>query len=313
MEGTVLLYIITGCAGFIGSTLSDRLLRDGNEVIGIDCFRDYYSPSLKRNNIIEASGSKGFRLLELDLSRDNLPDITELTGGRPFVIHHLAAQAGVRKSWGSEFSKYIQDNITATQKLLEWCLKADNLQNLVYASSSSVYGNAKDLPMREDSTLPRPFSPYGVTKLAAENLLSLYNTNYGIPAVSCRFFTVYGPRQRPDMAFSKFIHAGITNQPIILYGDGEQTRDFTFVDDIVDGLHKAEVHADGDIFNLGGGNRVTLNHALSILQKVMRTDLRITREKSKLGDVHDTWASTEKAKQQLNWAPSTSLEDGLKA
>lgn len=313
MEGSVLLYIVTGCAGFIGSTLSDRLLRDGNEVIGIDCFRDYYNPSLKRSNIIEASQSKAFKLIELDLSRDDLPDVTELTGGSPFVIHHLAAQAGVRKSWGSEFSNYTRDNITATQRLLEWCLKADNLQNLVYASSSSVYGNVKILPMHEDTTIPRPFSPYGVTKLAAENLVFLYHTNYGLPVVSCRFFTVYGPRQRPDMAFNKFIHAGFSDQPIIIYGDGEQTRDFTFVDDIVEGLHKAEINTEGSIFNLAGGTRVTLNQALFILQKVMRTDLRITREKNKLGDVRDTCASTSKAREKLGWKSTTSLEDGLSA
>ena len=214
-------YIVTGCAGFIGSNLTDHLLREGGNVIGVDCFRDYYSPAIKRANLNSALKNDGFRLLELDLSSQPLPNPSTLTHGEPFVVFHLAAQAGVRSSWGSEFTNYTRDNIIATQNLLEWCLQADNMQNLVFASSSSIYGNPKELPMREDTTIPKPYSPYGVTKLAAENLVSLYHANYDLPAVSCRFFTVYGPRQRPDMAFHRFIAAGLHGKPITIYGGGE--------------------------------------------------------------------------------------------
>ena len=306
-----MLYIVTGCAGFIGSTLTDSLLAENEEVIGIDCFRDYYDPATKRANLKQAQKSSGFKLLELDLSRNALPDPVELTGGRPFIVHHLAAQAGVRKSWGREFSQYTRDNVTATQRLLEWCLEAKNLKNFVYASSSSVYGNVESLPMREDTTLPRPYSPYGVTKLAAEHLVSLYRTNYGLPTASCRFFTVYGPRQRPDMAFHRFILAGLKGEPITLFGNGQQTRDFTYVGDIVTGLRRAESHNKGEVFNLGGGNRVSLNDALATLQEVMEVELEVVHEKVQRGDVKDTWAATDKARRILDWQPATTLEEGL--
>jgi nucleoside-diphosphate-sugar epimerase len=254
----------------------------------------------------------GFRLLELDLSARPLPDPSTLMQGEPFVVFHLAAQAGVRSSWGSEFNHYTRDNINATQRLLEWCLQAGSMQNFVFASSSSVYGNAKQLPMHEDTTIPKPYSPYGVTKLAAENLISLYHENYNLPAVSCRFFTVYGPRQRPDMAFNRFITAGLKGRPITVYGSGEQTRDFTFVKDITDGLIKAQAVTDGQIFNLGGGNRVTLNEALDSLQEVTGIELKLLHDESQQGDVKDTLASTEKAREYLNWTPSTTLEEGLR-
>jgi nucleoside-diphosphate-sugar epimerase len=312
-ESKVLLNIVTGCAGFIGSTLADALLACGERVTGIDCFRDYYDPAIKRDNLGVALPDRNFRLLELDLADDPLPDIEDLTGGEPFVIYHLAAQAGVRHSWGEHFETYIRDNVAATQKLLEWCRGADNLRSLVFASSSSVYGSTRELPMNEDTSVPRPYSPYGVTKLAAEHLVNLYHTNYGIPAVSCRFFTVYGPRQRPDMAFHRFIMAGLKGEPILIYGSGEQTRDFTYAGDIVQGLLKAKEHAEGQVFNLGGGNRVTLNHALETLQEVMGVDLEQTRVKAECGDVKDTLASTEKAERELDWHPGTTLEEGLRA
>ncbi len=277
----------------------------------MDCFRDYYNPVIKRGNLSSAQKHDGFNLLELDLSRQSLPNASTLTNGEPFVVFHLAAQPGVRSSWGKEFSFYTQDNINATQNLLEWCLQADNMQNLVFASSSSVYGNAKELPMHEDRTIPKPYSPYGVTKLAAENLVSLYHTNYSLPTVSCRFFTVYGPRQRPDMAFHRFITAGLHDKPITIYGSGEQTRDFTFVSDIIDGLIKAQTITNGEIFNLGGGNRVTLNKALETLQRVMGKNLKLQHDDFQQGDVKNTLASTEKASHILDWTPSMSLEEGL--
>ena len=306
-----MLYIVTGCAGFIGSTLTDRLLADGEEVTGIDCFRDYYDPRIKRANIQHAEDSRSFRLLELDLSRNALPDPEELTSGRPFVIHHLAAQAGVRRSWGREFSQYTRDNVTATQRLLEWARTAPNLKAFVYASSSSVYGNVESLPMREDTTIPRPYSPYGVTKLAAEHLVGLYHRNYRLPAAALRFFTVYGPRQRPDMAFHKFILAGLKGEPITVFGNGQQTRDFTYVGDLVDGLRKAETRTKGEVFNLGGGNRVSLNDTLGILEAVMDTELEVVHEDVQRGDVRDTWAATDDARRFLDWNPTTTLKEGL--
>ncbi len=306
-----MLYIVTGCAGFIGSTLTDALLADGEEVIGIDCFRDYYDPAIKRANIQAAEKDKGFRLLELDLSRNALPDPQELASGRPFVIHHLAAQAGVRRSWGREFSQYTRDNVTATQRLLEWARTAPNLKSFVYASSSSVYGNVESLPMREDATIPRPYSPYGVTKLAAEHLVGLYHRNYRLPATALRFFTVYGPRQRPDMAFHKFILAGLKGEPITVFGNGQQTRDFTYVGDLVHGLRKAETRTRGEVFNLGGGNRVSLNDTLNILQEVMETNLEVVHDDVQRGDVRDTWAATDDARRCLDWNPGTTLKEGL--
>lgn len=309
----VLLNIVTGSAGFIGSTLTDRLLEKGEKVMGVDCFRDYYDPAMKRKNLSSAMRNENFRLLELDLSRDMLPDEKDLTGGQAFIIYHLAAQAGVRRSWGSQFSTYIRDNVAATQNLLEWCLKAEKLSNFVFASSSSVYGNVSKLPMEEDTTVPRPYSPYGVTKLAAENLVSLYHSNMNVPTVSCRFFTVYGPRQRPDMAFHRFMAAGLSNRPIHVYGSGEQTRDFTFVGDVVGGLISAANHTDGEVFNLGGGNRVSLNYSLAAIEDVMGKKLQQVREKTEYGDVKDTRASTEKARRILDWKPIVPLELGLEA
>lgn len=308
-----MLNVVTGCAGFIGSTLTDALLEKGERVVGIDCFRDYYDPSIKRMNLASAMDDQHFQLLEMDLSRQNFPSINELTGGEPFVIYHMAAQAGVRYSWGSHFEIYIRDNVAATQRLLEWCRGAENLENFVFASSSSVYGNARELPMREDSSIPRPYSPYGVTKLAAEHLVGLYNSNYGLPAVSCRFFTVYGPRQRPDMAFHRFMTAGLEGRAITVYGSGGQTRDFTFVGDIVRGLLLARKSTSGQVYNLGGGNRVSLNHALDTLQSVMGRDLQREVTEPERGDVKDTWADTSKAADELGWTPSTSLEEGLRA
>ncbi|MBD3278536.1 MAG: NAD-dependent epimerase/dehydratase family protein [Candidatus Aegiribacteria sp.] len=304
-------YIVTGCAGFIGSHLTDRLLENNNTVVGIDCFRDFYSREIKKKNLEAATQNPLFNLFEIDLSKDDLPDPISVFEGESFILFHLAAQAGVRKSWGSEFSVYIRDNIKVTQRLLEWGLKSEILRNFVFSSSSSVYGNIKELPMKEDSTITRPYSPYGVTKLAAENLVSLYNKNFGLPAVSCRFFTVYGPRQRPDMAFHKFIKAAINEQPITIYGSGEQTRDFTYVSDITDGLIKASSQTNGSIYNLGGGARVSVNQTLKIIGDVIGQDLNIQYDEKKYGDVKDTWASNEKAMNEIYWKPSIDLHDGL--
>ena len=308
-----MLFIVTGAAGFIGSTLTDRLLADGNQVIGIDCFRDYYSPTLKQRNLADALGSGSFELITMDLSTDPLGVLTPKVKGAKFRVFHLAAQAGVRKSWGQSFGVYTRDNILATQRLLEWARDRGTLDNFIYGSSSSVYGNVRELPMNEDSTLPCPHSPYGVTKLAAENLVRLYGNNYYIPSVSLRFFTVYGPRQRPDMAFHRFIHHALRDEPIEIYGDGSQTRDFTYVDDVVEGLLALGEHKEGGAYNLGGGHRVTLAQAVDTLEAVMLREIRVDYQPSQMGDVTDTWASTEKIEKATGWKPSTSLSVGLGA
>ena len=216
--------LVTGCVGFIGSHLVDKLLEHGYEVIGIDCFTDYYAREIKEANVSNALKNKNSKFIEEDiLNMDKFPEVD--------YVFHLAAQAGVRASWGKSFEIYTRNNIEATQKLLEF-YKDREIKKFVYASSSSVYGDA-ELPMREDSLL-KPVSPYGVTKLAGENLCYLYWKNYNVPTVSVRYFTVYGPRQRPDMAMHKFVKAFLNNEEITVFGDGPQTRDFTFVEDAIE-------------------------------------------------------------------------------
>lgn len=249
--------------------------------------------------------------MEKDLSSDIsfLNDLFEESD--KLVIYHLAAQAGVRKSWGADFRVYTRDNIDATQNLLEWAHSRGGIKNFVYASSSSIYGVPEILPMTEDQTVPIPHSPYGVTKLAAENLVRLYTANMGLPSASLRFFTVYGPRQRPDMAFNIFIRAALAGKAIGVFGNGEQTRDFTYIDDIVHGLRLAENSTKGLAMNLGGGNRVTLLHTIKTLAEVMGIKINIDFSESKLGDVPDTWASADLAFKELGWKPVVSLKDGL--
>jgi len=256
---------VTGAAGFIGSHLAERLLAAGWEVVGVDCFTDYYPRAAKEANLEGLRGQPGFRLVEMDL---NSAALGALLQGIDTVFHQ-AGQPGVRASWGRSFEPYLRSNILATQALLEAALHLKRpLRRFVFASSSSVYGDAPQLPVRED-TLPQPISPYGVTKLAAEHLCSLY-TRLGVPAVSLRYFTVYGPRQRPDMAFHRFIRAVLEGREIEIHGDGEQTRDFTYVMDIVDAnLSAAAAPAErvvGRVYNLGGGSRVTVNEVIAIVE-----------------------------------------------
>jgi UDP-glucose 4-epimerase len=306
-----LLYVVTGAAGFVGSNLTDRLLSEGHRVIGVDCFRDYYDPEIKSRNLAKASAKKTFRLLKIDLSRDSLEVLEQAIDSRPFVLYHLSAQAGVRKSWGKGFSHYVRDNVVATQSLLEWCREQEGMENLVYSSSSSVYGYVDSLPMREDTSIPRPYSPYGVTKLAGENLVHLYGANYGMPSVSCRLFTVYGPRQRPDMAFSRFIKAALEGRSITIFGDGRQARDFTYVGDIVEGLRGAESLREGQIINLGRGERVRLIEVLNALSDILGLHLEVSYVEDKKGDVRDTWASIDKARKLLGWEPEVDITEGL--
>jgi nucleoside-diphosphate-sugar epimerase len=300
--------LVTGTAGFIGSHLAEALLAGGADVTGIDCFTDYYPREIKEANLAEISGNPAFRFVE---ARIQDADLDALLTGVTHVFH-LAAQAGVRKSWGRDFRVYTENNVDASQQLLEACARRP-LHRFVYASSSSLYGDAVPIPMREDA-LPQPLSPYGVTKLAAEQLCHLYHVNYGVPATSVRYFTVYGPRQRPDMAFHRFIRAALTDQPITLYGDGEQTRDFTFVADAVSATMAAgERGVAGRAYNIGGGSRVSVNHVLEIIGRLAGKPLTVRREPPQKGDMRDTYADTTLARADLGFAPRVSLEQGIEA
>ncbi|MCK4237249.1 MAG: NAD-dependent epimerase/dehydratase family protein [Candidatus Krumholzibacteria bacterium] len=304
MKGKV---VVTGAAGFIGSHLCERLLDEGYSVTGIDCFTDYYSPERKRGHLSNVLKRDGFALVEEDLTTCSLEDLFE--GAE--CVFHLAAQAGVRHSWGLEFSHYIESNILATQKVLEALKKLDSIR-LIYSSSSSVYGETNDLPMREDHRL-KPISPYGATKLSAEHLCELYRLNFGISYTALRYFTVYGPRQRPDMAFSRFITSALCQRPLDIYGDGKQTRDFTYVSDAVEANIEA-IRYDGPvrIFNIGGGGRVTLLEVLGIIEREIGSRLEVRFSDRAKGDVTDTWADTSSARSELGFNPSVPLGDGVR-
>ena len=300
---------VTGCAGFIGSTLAERLLADGAQVVGIDAFTDYYPRPTKERNLSGARTHSRFRFIEsliqdVDLEAE-LRDCTH--------VFHLAAQAGVRKSWGRDFEIYSKNNIEATQLLLEAATGMPALERLVYSSSSSVYGDRGPMPMREDA-LPEPVSPYGVSKLAAEQLCYLYFANFGVPTVSLRYFTVYGPRQRPDMAFHKFLRATIKDEPITVYGDGDQTRDFTFISDAVNANVLAATRGvPGRVYNIGGGSRVSVNEVLDMIERVAGRRPRVTVDPAQKGDMRHTYADTSRAHAELGYAPTVELEAGLAA
>ncbi len=299
--------LVTGAAGFIGSHLSRRLLANGHAVTGLDCFTDFYPRWIKERNVAPLAADKNFTFWP--------GDILDLDPGKAMrgidVVFHLAAQAGVRTSWGDHFSVYIQNNIQATQRLLEEA-KSASLRKFIYASSSSVYGLTPTLPMSENA-LVRPLSPYGVTKMAAEQLCFLYFKNYEVPAVSLRFFTVYGPGQRPDMAFHRFFKAIAEGKPITVYGDGTQTRDFTYIDDIIDACVQAtERGQPGEVYNIGGGHRERLDNLLPLLEEICGKNLAVVREEKQKGDVLHTLADIGKSKDELGYAPRTALEDGLR-
>jgi len=299
---------VTGAAGFIGSTLTQRLLEQGADVVGIDCFADYYPRALKERNLQEVMAARGFRFVE---SRLQDADLATLLGDRTHVFH-LAAQPGVRRSWGRDFDIYTASNIQATQVLLEACTK-QTLERIVFASSSSVYGDDAPMPMKED-VRPRPVSPYGVTKLAAEQLCYLYHVNHGLPTVSLRYFTVYGPRQRPDMAFHKFLRATALGEPITVYGDGEQTRDYTFVHDAVSATIAAATRGvPPGVYNIGGGSRVTVHQVLDMIGRVSGRRPLVTVVAEQKGDMRHTYADTSLARTDLGFVPAVGLEEGLAA
>lgn len=306
MEGQMKA-LVTGAAGFIGSHLAERLLKEGFEVTGLDCFTDYYSKDIKEKNISGLAGRKGFKLEKVNLLS---ADLEKILDGADFVFHE-AAQPGVRASWGKSFSVYIEDNILATQKLLE-ALKDKKIKKMVFASSSSVYGDAEKLPTKESFT-PRPVSPYGVTKLAAESLCYLYSKNYGIPVISLRYFSVYGPRQRPDMGFNRFIKSIIRGDDITIYGNGKQTRDFTFVSDVVDANIKAANCGcpAGETFNIGGGSRISVNDMIKMLEDISGKKAIVKYVESQKGDVAHTGADISKARAAFNYTPKVDIKSGL--
>jgi UDP-glucuronate 4-epimerase len=301
--------VVTGCAGFIGSHLCESLLTDGVTVTGIDAFTPYYDEAQKRKNIAALGADQGFRLVEGDLRTVAIEPLLEGAD----VVFHLAAQPGVRVSWADGFPTYVEHNVLATQRLLE-AMRVSSVDRLVYASSSSVYGNAPRYPTSEDD-LPRPHSPYGVTKLAAEHLCGLYAENYGIPTVSLRYFTVYGPRQRPDMGFHRFLTAALSDCAVPLYGDGEQVRDFTYVADVVRATIAAGT-ADvppGSVFNVAGGSAITVNALLELLADLVGHSIQIEPLPPQPGDVRQTGGSIERARAALGWEPRIALRDGLAA
>jgi len=299
--------LVTGAAGFIGSTLSERLLADGVRVTGVDCFTDYYDPALKRRNLEAASKHPGFRLLELDLGAADLAALPDVD-----VVFHQAAQAGVRASWGREFTSYVHHNVLATQRLLERYRDA-KLERFVYASSSSVYGDAERYPT-DEALLPRPFSPYGVTKLAGEHLVLLYGRNFGLPVAALRYFTVYGPRQRPDMAFHRFCRALLTGGEILVYGDGRQSRDFTYIDDAVEANVRAwKRAAPQGVYNVGGGSQVEVLEAIGHLEGALGVKARLRFEPRPPGDPLRTRADASRLGADLDYATRVGIADGLAA
>lgn len=299
--------LVTGAAGFIGSHLSERLVADGHEVVGVDCFTDYYARSIKERNLERLRAEPRFTFVEGDL---NALDPKAILAGVDWVFHQ-AAQAGVRASWGDSFRIYTRLNIDATQRLLEAAKGAERLKKLVYASSSSVYGDAATLPMVEDHPT-HPLSPYGVTKLAAEHLAVLYTKNFGVPTASLRYFTVYGPRQRPDMAFHKFFKAALAGEEISVYGDGTQTRDFTYVSDAVEANIRAATSAPpGAVLNIGGGSRVSVREVLAMVEELVGKPVRVRYLEAQRGDMKDTVADTTRARELIGYRPLVSLRDGL--
>jgi nucleoside-diphosphate-sugar epimerase len=304
--GSIMRCLVSGAAGFIGSHLVERLLEEGHEVVGIDCFTPYYSAAIKRRNLAELHSDDRFRLIEADLATAHLEPLVD----RADWVFHLAGQPGVRDSWGPSFEEYVHNNVMATQRFLD-VLAQHVPKRLVYASSSSIYGDAP-LPM-DEGTPPRPLSPYGVTKLAAEHLVHAYGKSFGIPETSLRFFSVYGPRQRPDMAFHRFIASATRGETIHVYGDGTQTRDFTYVDDVVRAcLLAARIGRAGEAINVGGGASISVNAAIDHIGALLGHPVRVERTGRQRGDAAHTRASTARARNLLGWEALVPWTEGLR-
>lgn len=307
MEKGSISCLVTGAAGFIGSHLSEQLLNLGYRVIGIDAFIDYYPRAAKEKNLQQLKKHDLFSFVEGNLLYVDLKSYLSQVR----YVFHQAAQAGVRASWGANFLVYTENNINATQILLEACKNLPNIEKFIYASSSSVYGDTTVLPMQEDAPL-HPVSPYGVTKLAAEHLCYLYWKNFGLPTLSLRYFTVFGPRQRPDMAIYRFIKSTLQGESIKVYGDGEQTRDFTFVADAVEANILAMKYSrSGEVFNIGGGSRITINQLITLIHTLLDKSVKIQYQPTEKGDVGHTYADTSRARQNLRFVPKVRMEEGL--
>ncbi|MCK4666239.1 NAD-dependent epimerase/dehydratase family protein [Candidatus Dependentiae bacterium] len=301
--------LITGAAGFIGSNLTSTLLKKGFKITGLDNFSKYYSRKIKENNLKPLLKNKNFSFINLDLAKNSL---VKNIPPSPIVIH-LAAQPGVRASWGKSFNIYTRDNIIGMQNILEWSVQ-NEVERFIFSSSSSIYGDTDILPMDERKSSLNPISPYGSTKLMGENLCYIYKKNFGLNTINLRFFSVYGPGQRPDMAFFRIIRAALTGNEFILFGDGKQTRDFTYVKDIINGIEGAlKVNIKKYYtFNLGGGHRVNMNRVIELISTILKKKINIKKINFQKGDVKNTLSRNTLAKKYLDYKPSFSLKDGLK-
>jgi nucleoside-diphosphate-sugar epimerase len=296
--------IVTGAAGFIGSHLCDRLLADGHSVTGVDCFTDYYDRKIKTSNIDQAKGHRRFSFQEMDLA-NGVP--TAVVEGIE-VVYHLAATPGLVRSW-THFDEYVRNNITATHRLLEALKGSKTLKKLVYISTSSVYG----INANGDENLPVvPSSPYGITKLAGEQLCQIYQTSFDVPSVILRYFSVFGPRQRPEMGYSLFIEKILKNESIPLTGDGSHIRGNTYVDDCVEATIKSAECPAGEIYNLGGGQKVTIREVLQLLEKITGNKVVIETKPNRPGDQLETGADIRKLTKAIDWNPKTTIEAGLR-
>lgn len=301
-----MIALVTGAAGFIGSHLCEHLLRDGDEVRAVDALTDSYARARKEENLAPLVGQERFTFIEKDLEETLLVPLLDGVD----IVYHLAAQPGVRTSWGEDFDLYVRRNVLATQRLLEAC-RLRRPVKFVYASSSSVYGDAESYPTPE-SVRPAPISPYGVTKLAGEHLCDVYRAAFSVPTASLRLFTVYGPRQRPDMAFARLVSCAVNGGPFELFGDGEQTRDFTFVGDVVAAMRDAAASDWEGVANVGGGSRVSMNEVIALTAS-MCGPVEVARRPPSTGDVRHTGAHTGVAEKAFGYRPRTRLREGLEA
>lgn len=299
--------LVTGAAGFIGSHLCEALTAEGHSVRGVDSFTDLYPRACKEENLASLQRETRFELKEADLVEADCENLLREVDW----VFHQAAHAGVRQSWGKKFRSYTEYNVLATQRLLEAC-RQKTLKKFLYASSSSIYGEAELCQTSEDAP-PKPLSPYGVSKLAGEHLCYLYMRQFAVPTVALRYFTVYGPRQRPDMAFHRFIAALLDSQTLEIYGDGEQTRDFTYVSDVVKANLAATVSGQaGGVYNIGGGERASVNQVIQMLETLAGRPAKVHSLQREAGDVRHTWADVSRARQEIGFSPQVGLQEGLK-
>lgn len=295
-------YLVTGCAGFIGSNLTERLLQNGDQVVGVDRISSYYDVRIKHANLSKLTYYPKFRFIESGLASLEMKNLRNYNG-----IFHLAGQAGVRASWGDQFGTYLTDNVLSSQFLFE---NTDSDTPIVWASSSSVYGDSREYPLLETMGCD-PISPYGITKLCVENLASTYTKLKNQRISGLRYFTVFGPGQRPDMAFTKICKSLILQEEFFVYGDGKQIRDFTFVDDVVNATIMVMDKGSSGLYNIAGGSQTTLLEAIEMFEQVSGSKLDVNFGEKQSGDVLVTSASTDKIRKEVGWEPNTNLIDGI--